>query len=299
MSSLSKLCADPVLGPVYSAILNRRGGSTWLKKQSSQTALAEKYKLNAPLVTALVVRGEHGLSVIEDTGLFTRIAEDIARYDPDMQHSYYAALASHATGVAVAQIEAVRNAPAGNRPKQTFRHVQHHGQYTTRTKELGTLVCDFPGCTKKKPYTDWGGLLAHTRKDHAGYEPNKHGSTYKTLYEALPKKSHKKKVARGSACASECAECFDPLNGQWHHRLGPGARARGHLGCARREAGTGLGHWQVHYSESPSGQPRRPAARGASSVLSLAGAHWQEQAPSSSAHSRLGPGSRSADRRRP
>ena len=173
--------------------MNTFGGSTCLGKQSFRTALSEKYKLNAQLVTALVVKGNHGLPVIEDTGLFTRIAEDIACYDPAMQHSYYAALASHAAGVAVAQIEAVRNAPAGTRPKQTFQHVRHHGQYTTRTKELGTLFCDFPGCTKKKPYTVWKGLLAHTRKDHGGYEPDPLGSTYKELYEALPKRSHHKK----------------------------------------------------------------------------------------------------------
>ena len=147
MPLLSKLCADQELGPVYSAIMNSWGGSTCLGKQSFRTALSEKYKLNAQLVTALVVKGNHGLPVIEDTGLFTRIAEDIACCDPDMQHSYYAALASHAAGVAVAQIEAVRNAPAGTQPKQTFQHVRHHGQYTTRTKELGTLFLSGWSCT--------------------------------------------------------------------------------------------------------------------------------------------------------
>ena len=190
---LSDLCADPEHGPLYSAIIKMRGGSTYLERQSFQTALVEKYELNERLVTALVVKGIHGLPVIEDTKLFRRIAEDIARYDPDMQHSYYAALASHEAGVAVAQIEAVRNAPAGNRPKQTFRRVQHHGQYATRTKELGTLWCYVEGCTKKKAYTEWRSLVAHTKADHGGYEPDKYGPIYKELYEALPKKPKSKK----------------------------------------------------------------------------------------------------------
>jgi hypothetical protein len=174
-------------------MIKLRGASAYLQKQSFRTALVEKYELNEMLVTALVVKGNHGLPVIEDTNLFRRIAEDIARYDPDMQHSYYAALASHEAGVAVAQIEAVRNAPAGNRPKQTFRRVQHHGQYATRTKELGTLWCYVEGCTKKKAYTEWRSLVAHTKADHGGYEPDKYGPIYKELYEALPKKSKSKK----------------------------------------------------------------------------------------------------------
>jgi hypothetical protein len=190
---LSELCADREHGSLYSAIIRIRGGPTYLEKQSFQTALVEKYRLNERLVTALVVKGMHGLPVIEDTELFERIAEDIERYDPDMQHSYYAALASHEAGVATAQIAAVRNAPAGNRPKQTFRHVQHHGQYATRTKELGTLWCYVEGCTKKKAYTEWRSLVAHSKADHGGYEPDRYGPIYKELYEALPKKSHSKK----------------------------------------------------------------------------------------------------------
>jgi hypothetical protein len=109
-----------------------------------------------------------------------------------MQRSYYALLAWHEAGFAKAQIEAVRNAPAGNRPKQTFRHVQLHGQYATRTKELGTLWCDFEGCTKKRTYTEWRSLVAHTKADHGGYEPDRYGPTYKKLYGALPKKPHSK-----------------------------------------------------------------------------------------------------------
>ncbi len=187
---LSELCADPEHGPLYSAIIKMRGGSTYLERQSFQTALVEKYELNERLVTALVVKGIHGLPVIEDTKLFRRIAEDIERYDPDLQHSYYAALASHRAGEAAAQIAAVRNAPAGNRPKQTFRRVQ---QYATRTTELGTLWCNFEGCTKKKAYTNWRALVAHTKADHGGYEPDKYGPVYKELYEALPKKDKHKK----------------------------------------------------------------------------------------------------------
>ncbi len=191
-----------MLGPTYRALMNNYEGPQYVKKESFRTALEENHKLNPRLVMALV-KGGHGLPVIEDEKLFGLIAADIERYDSAMKESYYSTLGSRYAGVAMGQIEAVRNAPAGSRPVQTFVHVRHHQEYTTRTKEAGTLWCNFKGCTKKLPYTAWNNLVAHTRKDHDGYEPDKFGTdpfgtTYNKLIEALPKTSHRKKLPRRS-----------------------------------------------------------------------------------------------------